>query len=115
MATLAFSRTDTSQHFAALIRHEVSLYAGETFEGRLVANLDDNNKVYSVIAVPNYPREYPLEIVVMAQVIGDKVIIVEDRTDKPLVEALMVNAKIPREQIILEYAGEKLPEQTKGN
>jgi hypothetical protein len=45
----------------------------------------------------------------MARVVGDKIIIEEDRSfDKPLHEALMGNAGIPREQIILAYAGESL-------
>jgi hypothetical protein len=34
-------------------------------------------------------------------VVGDKVIIIEDNTDKPLVDALMVNGGVPREQITL--------------
>jgi hypothetical protein len=46
----------------------------------------------------------------MAKVVDDKVIILEDTTDKPLYEALMVNGGIPRERIILAYKGETLPE-----
>jgi vancomycin permeability regulator SanA len=46
---------------------------------------------------------------VMARVVGDKVIIDEDTTDRPLWKEL-VAAGIPREQIILTYAGETLPE-----
>jgi hypothetical protein len=52
---------------------------------------------------------FPARADVLAQVVGDKVIILEDRTDKPLYEALMINGGIPREQIILAYAGESLP------
>ncbi|MBK9746812.1 MAG: XisI protein [Chloroflexi bacterium] len=114
MATVEFSKTSTTVRLAAMTRAEVERYAGNTFDGRLVACLDDANLVYSVIAVPDYPRSTPIDVVVMAQVTDERIIIIEDRTDKPLVEALIINAKIPREQIVLEYAGEKLPEQTKG-
>ncbi|MBK8031545.1 MAG: XisI protein [Chloroflexi bacterium] len=114
MATVEFSKTGITMQLAATTRVEINRYAGNTFDGRLVACLDDDNLVYSVIAVPDYPRSTPIDVVVMAQVTDERIIIIEDRTDKPLVEALMVNAKIPREQIVLEYAGEKLPEQTKG-
>jgi hypothetical protein len=46
----------------------------------------------------------------MARVVGDKIFIDEDTTDKPLYEALMANAGIPREQIVLAYAGETPPQ-----
>ncbi|MGB7338630.1 MAG: element excision factor XisI family protein [Phototrophicaceae bacterium] len=42
-------------------------------------------------------------------IIADKIVIEEDRNDKPLVDAL-VQAGIPREQIILAYIGEKVPD-----
>jgi hypothetical protein len=45
----------------------------------------------------------------MARVVGNKVIIEEDTTDRPLVEAL-IRCGIPREHIILVYAGETLAE-----
>ncbi len=115
MATVEFSKTGITMQLAAMTRVEVNRYAGNTFDGRLVACLDDDHLVYAVIAIPDYPRNDPLEVVVMAQVVDEKIVIVEDRTDKPLYKALLVNAKIPRAQIILEYAGEQLPEQTKGN
>ena len=44
--------------------------------------------------------------------VDEKIIIEEDTTtDKPLYDALMFNAHIPREQIILAYAGEKAPDE----
>jgi len=45
----------------------------------------------------------------MARGENDKVVIEEDLTDKPLVDAL-IQAGIPREQIVLAYAGDKLEE-----
>lgn len=53
-------------------------------------------------------RHHPPQIMVMAHVEGDTVIIDEDLTDRPLVDAL-VRAGIPREKIVLAYAGEPLP------
>ncbi len=46
-------------------------------------------------------------MVVLARVVGDYVIVEEDLTDRPLVDRL-VAAGIPREKIILAYAGEPL-------
>jgi hypothetical protein len=42
--------------------------------------------------------------------VGDYVVIEEDSTDKPLVDALMVNGDVPREKIVLAYRGEVLPD-----
>lgn len=44
----------------------------------------------------------------MARVVGDMVVIDEDITDRPLVNEL-VRAGIPREKIVLLYAGEQVP------
>jgi hypothetical protein len=45
----------------------------------------------------------------MARVVGDSIVIEVDTTDKPLVDALTGNQNIPREKIILAYAGEIVP------
>ena len=91
-------------------RREVELYAANAFNATLYAIMDEKQHIYSVISVPNQPHQYPVGIVVMARVVGDYVVIEEDRTDRPLVDALMVNGRVPREKIILAYNGEKLPE-----
>lgn len=64
-----------------------------------------------VIDVPDYNADHREHagIVVMARVVGSIVIIDEDTTDRPLYKELM-RAGIPREQIILAYAGEIAPE-----
>ena len=75
---------------------------------------DLEHQVYLVIDLPN--PDHPLvknpAIILMARVVKDKVVIDEDKTDKPLYEALMANAGIPRSQIILAYAGESLPSES---
>jgi hypothetical protein len=74
---------------------------------------DMEHQIYMVVDVPN--ADHPLVknpgIIVMARVLNDKVVIDEDKTDKPLYEEL-VNAGIPRSQIILAYAGESLPSES---
>ncbi len=91
-----------------IVRMEVRKYAssGEGANARLFPVLDDEFKTYSVIAVdyPTRTHEASL-VVVLARVVGDKIIIEEDTTDKPLVDALMQKG-ILRENIILAYAGE---------
>lgn len=89
-------------------RLEVGKYAAIAIKAQMLPIFDDGQRLYAVIIVPDRPRPFPARVVVMAQVVSDKVIIIEDTTDKPLVEALM-QAGIPREQIVLAYAGESVP------
>jgi hypothetical protein len=70
---------------------------------------DPENQIYAVVVVPDYPRKRIAGMVVMARVVGDVVVIEHDITDKPLFEALM-QAGVPRENIVLTYAGEAPPE-----
>lgn len=91
-------------------RAEVEKYEGVSFTSKAYTLFDDEKKLYAVVSVPHLPRPWPSRIIVMAQVVGDKVVIIEDITDKPLVNALMHNAGIPREQIVLAYQGETMPE-----
>jgi XisI protein len=98
----------------ALVQHEVEDYAsGETIGGVTYPLSDIGKQSYAVIIVPDQPRKTHAVVVVAARVANDKVIIDEDITDRPLWKEL-VRAGIPREQIILTYAGEKLPETIVG-
>jgi hypothetical protein len=45
----------------------------------------------------------------LVRIVNGQVIILRDQNNKPLVEALM-QAGVPREQIVLAYAGEKIEE-----
>lgn len=93
-----------------IVQYEVEDYAkGTTFGGITYPISDPERQTYTVIIVPDAPRKCKAGVVVVARIVNDKVIIDEDITDRPLWREL-VRAGIPREQIILTYAGEKLPE-----
>jgi len=101
---------DTVNELTAIVQHEVEDYArGGTWKAVTYPVSDLTRQTYTVIVVPDHPRKYKSAVVVSARVVDDKVIIDEDITDRPLWEEL-VRAGIPREQIVLAYAGEKLPE-----
>jgi len=89
-------------------RAEVDQYAGPSLGAVTIPVFDERQQLYTVIIVPDRPRPFPARVVVMAQVVNDKVVIIEDTTDKPLVDALM-QAGVPREKIVLAYAGETAP------
>lgn len=94
------------------VQREVEDYArGGDWKATTYPVSDPVRQTYAVVVVPDRPRPFPARIVVMARVVDDHVIIDEDTTDKPLFEELM-RAGIPREKIVLLYAGETYGEVT---
>ncbi len=93
-----------------ILREEVAGYAGSGRGAniRLFAILDDERQTYAVNAVRHPEKNRPAGVVVLARIADDKIIIEEDRTDRPLADAL-IQRGVPRDQIILAYAGEPIP------
>lgn len=83
-------------------------YLGEGLNGfsELTQNLDQT--LFTVIATGFRKGTRFSFTALIVRIIGDKILIEEDRNSDPLYEALM-QAGIPREQIILAYAGEAIP------
>jgi hypothetical protein len=99
-----------------ILKEEVSWYAGNG-QGvglRLYRSLDDVSRVYAVFATPDPdPDHEGSEVVVMARIEGERIIIEVDNTDRPLVRHLM-EMGVPREQIILAYEGEAVGNAASG-
>ncbi|MCA0458245.1 MAG: XisI protein [Chloroflexi bacterium] len=93
-----------------ITRREVEKYVGHTHGAVMYSLFDDKQQRYGVVIIPEADSERPAYVAVMARIVGSYIVIDEDGTlDKPLYQALMVNAGIPRDQIVLAYKGEKLP------
>jgi XisI protein len=94
----------------AIVRHEVADY-NDVHDYKVKGYFleDAKQSVYSIVIVPeaDHPFVHEPSMMMLARVVGDKVVIDEDKTDRPLFEAL-VEAGIPREKIVIAYAGEKL-------
>jgi nucleotide-binding universal stress UspA family protein len=86
-----------------VVKEVVFSYASDGLNLRTYPLANEDQQIYAVNVVDWPERSRPAAVVVLARVEGDQVIIEEDLTDRPLVEAL-VRAGIPREQIILKYA-----------
>ena len=97
-------------HLTDIVQREVMAYHGPAFKAKTYYFEDFANQAFTVIIVPDYqyPRKSKTTVTVMAHIVGNSVVIDEDITDRPLYEELIA-AGIPREQIILAYAGETLP------
>jgi XisI protein len=99
----------TEPELVTITRREVEKYAGISDDAMAYPILDDERQTYAVTAIRNEPGEDHAWIIVQAHVADNHVIVDEDNVlDKKLVYAL-IQAGIPREQIILAYAGETIP------
>jgi len=94
---------------AAILKKAVSWYAAGGANVKTFAVSNEEQQVYAVLVVDSPIRKQEAGIVVLARLVNDKIIIEEDTTDRPLVNAL-IEAGIPREQIVLAYAGDSIPE-----
>jgi nucleotide-binding universal stress UspA family protein len=103
---------DRVNDLTEIVRHEVAEYAQvRGYKAKVFYVGDDKQQIYTVVVVPDddHPFISSARVNIMARVIDDKVVIEEDVTDRPLYETLE-EAGIPREQIILAYAGETPPD-----
>lgn len=91
-----------------VVRHEVDQYAGESLNAEIYPIYDELRQTYTVISIGHNRISEPAHPVVMTRIAGDYVVIEVDNTNKPLVEALE-DRGVPRQQVILAYAGEKAP------
>jgi len=90
--------------------HKVMLgYAGEALNGYSYLTSSADQNVFTVVSVGKVRDERVVNTALLVRLINDHIIIERDINSKPLVDALM-QAGIPREQIILAYAGEIVPE-----
>lgn len=93
------------------LREEVEKYAagGRGANILLFAISDEERGIYAVNAVDYPTRDGVAGVVVLARLVGNRVVIEEDMTDKKLVRALQQRG-ILRDQIVLAYDGEPIPD-----
>ena len=99
---------DTTTLTQILVK-EISAYAVEMLNGQSYLTTSADNRVFAVISVDDNHNEYSGNAGLIARIDGDKVIIEHDMYNKPLVDAL-VQAGVPRDQIVLAYTGEAVSE-----
>jgi hypothetical protein len=101
---------ETPSDLNQILRQEMMVYAqikGYKVSSHFLSNEAQSAHTVVVISDADYPLDRFTRVMMMAHIEDDSIIIDADTTDKPLYEALM-HAGIPREKIILAYAGEKL-------
>jgi hypothetical protein len=87
----------------------VAKYAGRALNGRSYLTQSADGDILTVVNISKQAGKHHCGVGVIVRIVGDHIIIERDQSDKLIVDAL-VQAGVPREQIILAYAGEMVPE-----
>ena len=93
----------------ATLRMAMTAYARKGLNSQSYLTHSDDETIFSIVTVMSGKTESFLSMLV--RLLPETIVIEHDQNSKPLVDAL-VQAGIPREQIILAYAGEPVPEVT---
>lgn len=92
----------------------VAEYSGEALNGTMYLLQSPDKTMMSVVAQSVQRGQRHTSVSLLVRFIDDLIVIEHDANNKPLYEALM-QAGIPRERIILAYAGEPIPETKSGS
>ncbi len=87
------------------LRYVMDDYAGVGLNGRSYLTSSADGKVLAVVTMARVRDQHIAEADLIVRLVDDQVIIEQDLNDKVLVDAL-VQAGVPRSQIVLAYAGE---------
>ena len=93
------------------LRKVLEGYTGEALNGYSYLTESKDGTVFSVVSVGYLPDKRIVDAGLIVRLLEDRILIERDVNNKPLVDALL-EAGIPREQIILAYAGEPVNEPT---
>ena len=82
-------------------------YAGEALNGDLYLTTNEDAGVYVVVGIADDVDERVVDAGLVVRLAQEKIVIEYDGNDKPLYKTL-IQAGIPRAQIILAYVGERM-------
>jgi uncharacterized SAM-binding protein YcdF (DUF218 family) len=88
-----------------ILESVMSAYAKKAFNGFTTLTANPDKTQFVVTSVGSTRSGRVTSTALFARIVGETIIIESDNTNKPLLDALM-DAGVPRTQIILPYAGE---------
>lgn len=97
------------ERLSEILETALQYYAGRGANGHSYFLKNDAEQTMTIVAKFIFQGKNYVEISILARIVGEKIIIEDDKTNKPLVDAL-IQAGVPREQIVLAYAGESVEE-----
>jgi hypothetical protein len=91
------------------VRTTIEGYTGEGLNGHASLTMSADQSLFTVVVSATIGDQRTVSASLIVRITADKIIIEHDNNFPPLVDALL-QAGIPREKIVLAYAGEPVPE-----
>jgi hypothetical protein len=91
------------------LEHTMLGYTGRALNGHSYLTANDDKTLFTVISFATIQDRRVVDTGLVVRIVENHIIIDHDANNKPLVDALE-QAGIPREQIVLAYAGETFKE-----
>ncbi len=91
------------------LRDVLKGYTGEALNGYSYLTENSDGTVFTVVSVGYLPDKRIVDAGLIVRIVGERIIVERDVNDKPLIDALL-QAHVPRHQIVLAYAGEPVEE-----
>jgi hypothetical protein len=92
-----------------ILKREMQAYAKKGFNGYGILMANDAEDYWAVVYFSDFRGQHIVDAGIAVRLQDELIIIEHDANDKILLDALL-QAGIPREKIILAYAGEPAPE-----
>jgi hypothetical protein len=87
----------------------MNTYAGDALNGKSYLLQDQDGYHFTILDIGKFNKQRVAGVSLVVMLEDDFIVIERDQNEYPLVDAL-VEAGVPREQIILAYKGEEVPE-----
>lgn len=91
-----------------ILLEELDKYTGQGLNDFAYLTSNDTEGIYTIIDIATIRDKRIVSTVLIARLVGNKVVIELDHHDKTLAEALTAR-DIPESQIILAYRGDAIP------
>ncbi len=91
------------------VREVVAGYARKGLNSQGYLTQSEDNTLFTVVIVSQMKGKHFSDTSLMVRMLDEYIIVERDQNDKIVLDALL-QAGIPRSQIILAYAGEPVPE-----
>lgn len=92
------------------LKAELAIYSKDPLNGRGYLTMNEDKTVYAVVDVTKQRGKRYVDVSLLIRIKGDCIIIEHDVSNKLLVDAL-VQRGVPRDRIVLAYAGETVEEE----
>jgi|SRR5688500_16896574 len=96
-------------HLIQTLKDVLDGYTGKAINGYSYLTSSADQQVFAVVSVGEVAGKHIVDTGLIVRILNDRLIVERDVNDKPLVDALL-EAGVPRKQIVLVYAGEQVEE-----